>query len=74
MRKYSCGEVIFMREGHYVQLMGAPRVAALRAAYRREPLPDGLVMCARVGALTEIKWDDVYWLTCGRQVHDGMEG
>jgi hypothetical protein len=51
MAQSSCGAAVFIdAAGKHVPLMGAPRVAALRAAYRREALPDGLRLAIEAAA------------------------
>ena len=72
-RQFSCGAVVFMRDGKYVPLMGDARVAALRAAYNRAPLPDGLELAGQTGGgrFELIAWEQVAWDTCGDRVTGG---
>jgi hypothetical protein len=68
--RFSCGAIVFMRDGQYVPIMGEERTALLRKAYRREPLPDGLVLAGDRGivAVRPITWAECRWDTCGERV------
>jgi hypothetical protein len=76
MRKLSCGSVVFrlpgpdkLHGGKDAHLMGEPRVAALRAFYRRESIPGGVVPCADwYNGSADLTWNEVYWDTCGNRV------
>lgn len=73
---YSIGDVVFRRmgwhppgskcicDGHYVELIGMPRLDALRAFYLHQKLPDELVPCV-INPQRNIGWKDVDWDTAG---------
>ena len=72
--RFAIGDVLFARvrvEGtvgafEHVALLGDERLAALRAAYRRESIPGGLVLSVPpwLGGPGRIEW----WDTAGNRV------
>jgi hypothetical protein len=68
-RSLSIGQVVFWRNGKPVDILGKRRIAALRAFYRREPIPDGLTPHADSPPRSpELRWEDVRWETAGDRV------
>ena len=68
-KNVTCGEICFQHPvtRKIVPLMGAPRVAALRAFFRNEPIADGLEPVA-LNPQQRIRHREVAWQTCGERV------
>ncbi len=70
MKRYSCGAIIFLLNGRYYPAYGTERIALLRMAFLRQPLPPNMVLAGDVGCGQgdPITWEQCNWETCGERV------